>query len=82
MKVKYLLEEYFGIKIDECGGFKILNGENPTEESLIATYKVMEKNVYVLGTYGVGLKQGWIKSISGRADKIFSSILVEVYSVG
>jgi hypothetical protein len=56
MRVKYLLEEYFGIKIDECGGFKILNGENPTEESLIATYKVMEKNGYVLGTYGVELK--------------------------
>jgi hypothetical protein len=82
MKVKYLLEGYFGIMVDEGGGFKVLNGENPAGESLIATYKVMEKNGYVLGSYGVELKQGWVKSISERADKIFSNIFVEAYSIG
>jgi hypothetical protein len=82
MKIKYLLEGYFGIKVDESGGFKVLNGENPAEESLVATYKVMEKNGYVLGPYGVELKQGWVKSISDRADKIYSSTLVEAYSIG
>jgi hypothetical protein len=42
----------------------------------------MEKNGYLLGPYGVELKQGWVKSFSDRADKIFSSIPVEAYSVG
>jgi len=32
----------------------------------------MGKNGYVLGPYGVELKQGWINSISDRADKVFS----------
>jgi hypothetical protein len=82
MKIKYLLEGYFGIKVDEGGGFKVLNGENPPGESLIATYKVMEKNGYVLGPYGIELKKGWVKSISERADKIFSNIFVEAYSIG
>jgi len=82
MKVKYLLEGYFGIKVDEGEGFKILNGESPAGESLIVTYNVMEKNGYVLGPYGVELKQGWIKSISDRADKIFSNALVKAYSIG
>jgi hypothetical protein len=36
----------------------------------------------VLGPYGIELKKGWVKSISERADKIFSNILVEAYSVG
>ena len=82
MKVKYLVEGYFGIKVDEGGRFKILNGENPAGKSLIATYKTMKKNGYVLGPNGVELMQGWIKSISDRADKIFSNIFVEAYSVG
>jgi hypothetical protein len=42
----------------------------------------MEKNGYVLGPYGVELKKGWVKSISDRADKIFSNTLVEAYSAG
>jgi len=45
------------------------------------TYKVMEKNGYVMGPYGVELKQGRNKSISDRANKIFSNILVEAYSI-
>jgi uncharacterized membrane protein len=81
MKIKYLLEGYFGMSVDEVRGFKILNGESPAGKSLIVTYKVMEKNGYVLGPYGVELKQGWIKSTSDRADKIFSNTLVEAYSI-
>jgi hypothetical protein len=41
----------------------------------------MGKNGYVLGPYGVELKQGWIRSLSDRADKIFSNTLVEAYSI-
>lgn len=81
MKVKYLLEGYFRIKVDEGEGFKILNGGKPAEESLIATYKTMEKNGYVLGPYGVELKQGWTKNISDRANKIFSNTFTEAYSI-
>ena len=82
MKIKYLLEGYFGMSVDEGGGFKILNGEGSAGEGLIVTYKVMERNGYVLGPYGVELKQGWIKNISDRAGKIFSNIFVETYSIG
>jgi hypothetical protein len=67
--------------VDEAGGFKILNGERLGEESLIVTYRVMGKNGYVLGPYGVELKQGWIKSISDRADKVFSNVFTEAYNV-
>jgi len=81
MKVKYLLEGYFRIRVDEAGGFKILNGERLGEESLIVTYRVMGKNGYVLGPYGVELKQGWVKSISDRADKVFSNVFTEAYNV-
>jgi hypothetical protein len=73
---EYLLEGYFRIRVDEAGEFKILNGE-----SLIVTYRVMGKNGYVLGPYGVELKQGWVKSISDRADKVFSNVFTEAYNV-
>ena len=41
----------------------------------------MGKNGYVLGPYGVELKQGRIKSISDRVDKVFSNVFTEAYNV-
>jgi hypothetical protein len=79
MKIKYLLEGYFGIKVDESGGFKVLNGENPAGESLIAVYKVMEKNGYVLGPYGVELRDSWRRDIVDKTDKVFTNLMVEAY---
>jgi len=48
---------------------------------LLVTYRVMEKNGYVLGPYSVELKQGWINSISDRASKVFLNVLTEAYNV-
>ena len=79
MKVSYLLEGYFKVKVDVGGGFKILNDGAVSGETLLIIYRVMEKNGYVLGLYGVKLRDHWAGNIVERADKIFSNILTEAY---
>lgn len=81
MKIEYLLAGYFRVDVDVTGGFKILNSGSFPHECLLVTYETMEKNGYVLGPYGVELKQDWIQNIQDRADRIFSNNFTDTYYV-
>jgi hypothetical protein len=39
----------------------------------------MEKNGYVLGPYGVELRDSWRRDIVDKTDKVFTNLMVEAY---
>ncbi len=81
LKIKYLLEEYMGLRVDSGGGYSFLAGERkPGSEAILVTYKTMEKNGYVLGPYGAELPANWSKNLY-RINKVFSTLNSSIFQL-
>lgn len=78
-KVAYLLRDYFRISVNNAQGFRYLNSEVDTPPILLYTYKVMEKNGYVLSAHGVDLPANWTNRTSPM-NAVYSNEYVNVYT--
>jgi len=81
LKVKYLLGDYLGLKVDPAGGYKILlRGGGHGSNRLLSTYMAMAKNGYLLGPYGIELSDNWRERLDMR-DILFSNQYSAVYGL-
>lgn len=79
VKVYYLLEEYFSLKVDTAQALKYFYGEASKPPSLLMVYGSMVKNGYVFyGGYSVDLPSGWTEE-TARLSQIYSNVFVEIY---
>jgi len=81
LKVKYLAEDYFGLKVDSAGGYAFLmNGGARSSGQLFAVYDPMEENGYLLGPYGIEIPRNRLEKLSEN-DRVFSNVNNVVYLV-
>ncbi len=79
VKVSYLLQDYFGLRVDEAGGFKYLDNQTSTQPKLLFIYSQMGQNGYVLALHGVDLPQDWTQR-TDQLNQIYSNKNVKIYS--
>ncbi|MCD6126022.1 MAG: hypothetical protein J7J19_03325 [Thaumarchaeota archaeon] len=80
LKVKYLLGEYLGLKVDPIGGYRLLRGEGHGSKNLFSAYMAMSRNGYLLGPYGIELPSDWSKRLYMH-DILFSNQYTTVYQL-
>ena len=80
LKVKYLLGEYLGLKVDPVGGYRLLRGEGHGSKNLLSTYMAMTRNGYLLGPYGIELPSDWNRRLYIH-DILFSNQYTTVYQL-
>jgi len=81
LKVKYLLGDYLGLKVDSAGGYQfLLRGGGHGSNRLLSTYTAMAKNGYLLGPYGIELPGNWRERLDMR-DILFSNQYSAVYGL-
>lgn len=79
MKVMYLVQSYFGAKVDVLQGFRYLTGNGESQPQILFIYSQMLKNGYVVGFHGVGLPENWIEKIA-QLNLIYSNGLSSLYA--
>lgn len=77
MKALYMLNQYFGLKVDVAGGLAYLSGHSPEIPKILYTYKTMEVNGYLLSPYAVKLPKDW-RDRTAAMDLIYLNGFVEV----
>jgi len=79
IKVAYLMRDYFGIKVNNAAGFRYLNDENNVQPVILYTYKLMEKNGYVLSAHGVDLPENWTDK-TAQMNAVYCNGYVNIYA--
>ncbi|MEM3905974.1 MAG: hypothetical protein QXZ17_03760 [Nitrososphaerota archaeon] len=80
MKIRYLMSEYMGIRVDVVEGYAFLAEGKALSHHILATYSSMERSGYVLGLYGLKLPDSWTKRVD-NANKVYTSHMNDVYIV-
>jgi hypothetical protein len=60
-------------------GFKYLNNESSNQPSLLFTYKLMEKNGYILSAHGITLPANWTQK-TDNMNSVYSNGYSNIYS--
>jgi hypothetical protein len=79
IKVAYMMQDYFEIKVSTSTGFKYLNNESSNQPSLLFTYKLMEKNGYILSAHGITLPANWTQK-TDNMNSVYSNGYSNIYS--
>jgi hypothetical protein len=79
MKVMYLIQDYFGVKVDVVQGFRYLTENGASRPQILFVYDQMLKNGYVIGYHGVDLPESWTEKAS-QLNLIYSNGLASLYA--
>jgi len=79
MKASYLIQDYFGAKVDVLQGFRYLTENGSSQPQILFIYRQMLKNGYVLGYHGIDLPENWIEK-TFQLNLIYSNGLASLYA--